>query len=661
MAIYRYLKVDIPKERVTIERQPDGAPALIKYVLEAHYNREKGYAEPKRTTIGHQCLDDKSKMYPTSQYAKIFPQEWEKITNKRTVPTIKRIGMFSICQAINTRTGIKDLLDGVFGTDLSNAIMDFAMYSIIRRSNAADSFETQMRNQLLYSGSEGHNDTWYAEMFDHRLSKEQILLFKKNWLLQCRQDGVEEVWLCVDGSNDDCRSRGVTIAEKGHAKSGGTSTPIVSFTYAVTDAGLPVYFDTYHGGLVDCREMQKILDDISECGVKVKGVILDRGYCNSNVFAYLNGKEIPYIIMVKGQPQGLAEITLKYGNKIKLNAEYLVPGAYLFGVQDKCQLFSDYHHEDYVTLFYDYTNGSERITALLKNLYRILDKANADLRKGTKNPQIEKKYEDMVEIITKADESDHRRKVRCVVVKASGLQKAIDEKGLYSVVSSQEMSAQEVHQRYVSRDESEIQFRFVKSQLGYGQSRVQSDAAIYARFLAGFVAAILRWEIWQAAKALDQKTSQMLTEIDRMEMERINDVYTYTHTEKEVVRKLFGKLSPATDVTALIDDSVKMENDRLAGRVPTLRHRKPGPKKGSHHRHYDADGTANDIGSVITKTGGVPRGSKRPDINKDGTPRRKPGTKPGTKLGKYNKDGSLRKKPGPKPGSHHAGTAGKPE
>ena len=38
MAVYRYLKVDIPKEHVTIERQSDGKPALIKYVLEAPYN-----------------------------------------------------------------------------------------------------------------------------------------------------------------------------------------------------------------------------------------------------------------------------------------------------------------------------------------------------------------------------------------------------------------------------------------------------------------------------------------------------------------------------------------------------------------------------------------------------------------------------------------------
>lgn len=58
MAVCRDLKVDIPKERVTIERQSNGKPALIKYVLEAPYNREKGYAEPKRTTIGHQCSDD---------------------------------------------------------------------------------------------------------------------------------------------------------------------------------------------------------------------------------------------------------------------------------------------------------------------------------------------------------------------------------------------------------------------------------------------------------------------------------------------------------------------------------------------------------------------------------------------------------------------------
>lgn len=53
MAVYRHMEVDLPKERVTIEKQGDGKPVLVKYVLAAPYDREKGYARPKRTTIGH--------------------------------------------------------------------------------------------------------------------------------------------------------------------------------------------------------------------------------------------------------------------------------------------------------------------------------------------------------------------------------------------------------------------------------------------------------------------------------------------------------------------------------------------------------------------------------------------------------------------------------
>ena len=48
MAVLRHIEVEIPKEKVTIERQSGGKPALIKYVLEAPYDREKGYARPKR-------------------------------------------------------------------------------------------------------------------------------------------------------------------------------------------------------------------------------------------------------------------------------------------------------------------------------------------------------------------------------------------------------------------------------------------------------------------------------------------------------------------------------------------------------------------------------------------------------------------------------------
>ena len=104
MAVFWTYKVAIPKEHITIERQKDGKPARIKYVIAAPYNREKGYAEPKRTLIGYQCMDDPKMMHPTTQFREIFPDLWKNVTGETVMPTTKRIGLFSLCQALNQKT-----------------------------------------------------------------------------------------------------------------------------------------------------------------------------------------------------------------------------------------------------------------------------------------------------------------------------------------------------------------------------------------------------------------------------------------------------------------------------------------------------------------------------------------------------------------------------
>ena len=62
------------------------------------------------------------------------------------------------------------------------------------------------------------------------------------------------MWLCIDGSNDDCQSNGVDIAEKGHDKLG-KNINIVSLNYAVTEDGKPVTYDVYRGGA--CYTMEE--------------------------------------------------------------------------------------------------------------------------------------------------------------------------------------------------------------------------------------------------------------------------------------------------------------------------------------------------------------------------------------------------------------------
>lgn len=642
MAVYRHMEVDIPKERVTIEKQSNGKPALVKYVLAAPYDREKGYARPKRTTIGHQCIGSTTKMHPTTQYAEIFPSLWEKLSNERVKPTVKRIGMFTAIQAINAKTGIKDLLDNVYGVDKAGALIDYAMYSIIHHTDETSAFPSKMRNELLFS-KVPYSSTSYSRLYEEGMDRESDLLFRRRWALQCREDGVESVWLCIDGSNDDCQSRGVDLAEKGHAKSG-KNINIVSFTYAVTTDGRPVTYDVYRGGLVDAKAMKAVIDFLEECGIGIKGVILDRGYCDANAIKYLIKQGLAYVIMVKGHPEGYTRMVREHGAKIKMNAEHLVPHTYLFGYQEPVQLFKSFAHEDYLTLFFDYQNGSERITTLLKNLYKEMDQIEEKLRKG-EVPAIDSRYQRFLFI---KEEDPDGGQVGHVCINTAELQAAMDEKGLYGIVTSNEMAPEEVHGLYTSRGACETQYMLIKSELGYGKIRVQYTPSVRAKFAVGFIASIIRYEIECSAKAMGQSVNRIIQELEKIEAQKINSIYTYTHTETKWQQTFFRNLG--ADAQGLIDESVTFENARLAGRVPAPRHRKTGPQKGTHHKKYDENG------NVIPRKSGVKIGTKRSDTNQDGSPRKKPGVKPGTKREMYNKDGSLRKKPGPKKGSHRKGT-----
>ena len=122
-------------------------------------------------------------------------------------------------------------------------------------------------------------------------------------------------------------------------------------------------------------------------------------------------------------------------------------------------------------------------------------------------PEIDSKYKKLLSISEKKQGDDT---VKEVLLNTSELQPIIDEKGLYGILSSKEMTPREIHELYVSRSSSETQYRQIKTQLGYGSVRVQYTPGVRARFAAGFIASILRYEIEQASKGLGWNTNQLI-------------------------------------------------------------------------------------------------------------------------------------------------------
>ena len=94
--------------------------------------------------------------------------------------------------AVNGTTGIKDIMDDTFGMNISNSLMDFVMYSMLFHTNAVNNYEPKMRDQILYGDS--YSDSYFSNLFNKKISYDQILSFRKEWALQCNKDGVSDVW-----------------------------------------------------------------------------------------------------------------------------------------------------------------------------------------------------------------------------------------------------------------------------------------------------------------------------------------------------------------------------------------------------------------------------------------------------------------------------------
>ena len=276
MAVRRDIVVPIPSvNHITRERRRDGS-TTVKYVLEAPYDRELGYTKPRRVTIGHVVPGSLTEMHPTDGYREVFPDEWERATGEEVPPALKKVGMRVALEAALESTGMRGCLVGAFGAPTADAVLDYAMNAVIHHTDAACSVESGLADQLPFSG-EARDDSFYSRLFAEGMGGDGIVALKREWAKRCAGLGVEEVWLCIDGSNDDCKCEGVEIAERGHAKSR-KAVKIVSFTYAVTEDGLPVTFEEYRGGLVDAKAMRRITGFLTGCGIRLRGIALDRGY-----------------------------------------------------------------------------------------------------------------------------------------------------------------------------------------------------------------------------------------------------------------------------------------------------------------------------------------------------------------------------------------------
>lgn len=590
--IYRNIVVAIPEEAYVSK----DASVFIKdkntYDPKVQYNRVH------HTIIGRSF--SAGLMYPNTNFRLRYPVEYEAASGEKVLRQTKRIGLYTVILSLAERTGLYSALHESFGIECANAIMDFAMYSIAHHSSAAENFPSAMADTQLFS-----NSIWsqkdYSALFKERMGYDNIEVFRRKWASMCRERGIQDTWLSIDGSNNNCQAVRVELAEKGKSKSG-KNVNVIGYMYAVDSAtGCPVTFAAYRGGRVDCKELLEIVGWLKAFGISAKGVIVDRGFATAEDFRLLDENGLSYVAMLKGEAAAHKSMFREHGEEIRMkygamldkfipgearNAKLIPDGkSLLYGISSgkKIRIFSSHSYEAYASLIYDSANGRERKEAFYTRVtnearklqQKILDEEAGIIRKrkakaadtGAKaDGEAAEKISSYISIQVK---DGHRH----VFLDEGELEKAASEKGFYTLASSEDLSAAQANDIYVLRNGSEEQFSVLKSQLGYDVTRNHFTSGTIAKLTVGFVAAVLRNELMRSCQEVRIATNSAINELNMVGMSMNGrDEYYVSHTENSRQRELMLECGV---IPSDLDYVAQQENKRMKSAEPDPFHRMP--------------------------------------------------------------------------------------
>lgn len=115
------------------------------------------------------------------------------------------------------------------------------------------------------------------------MTTDQIHMFRTEWLDHCVKQGTRKVWICIDGSNNDCAVRDSELAQRGKAKSH-NDTNIVSYMWVVdAESGRPITWFVNKGSMPDCKAVDEVIRFLTESELAVEGFIFDRGFASKDV------------------------------------------------------------------------------------------------------------------------------------------------------------------------------------------------------------------------------------------------------------------------------------------------------------------------------------------------------------------------------------------
>ena len=405
------------------------------------------------------------------------------------------------------------------------------------------------REHALFSESI-RDDSYLGKFLRSSLTIPKINSFKKAWAKENIGNG--KVYLCYDSTNVNSQAEGVFIVQKGFAKDD-KSLPQVNSDYVIRQAdGLPLTYMHSPGSVADiaqAQEMIKFFDGITDKDGKTVGIVLvcDRGYISEKNLKQMDEAGIGYLLMLRTSFGLHAKLCDKFAGEIHAFDKMLSsPDDEKYGITDEVKLLDKgrtcYAHVIWSENLYkekrsafdlDAQERKARLAAFIQDSSNLsftseeIEKNVDELTRRLFTLKLEKSTPKIVQQKTGTGRGAKTEGVLTETFRITGFSDnigALDRErmkcGMYVLVSSEKITAQQAIDAYSKRDCVEKMFEALKSHMGMDKIGVSSEEAMHGKGLVWFVASILYSLLFNGTSSLrtnDRKHFTVPAMVDELE------------------------------------------------------------------------------------------------------------------------------------------------
>jgi transposase len=489
-------QVDMPTTGVNIRTLNNSHPVYMSVPGSGHRNAH-GTPTKDRICIGK--MDPVTgKLIPNAKY-------WERFgldESARVMPAFgsaRTFGGAFLVDAVMSRLGLDKTLEGALGAERADKIKTMALY-MIARGNVLDGLGDYCETNIL---SETPLTSQAASRLFATIAFEERMDFFKRWVAHL----TSQSYLVYDVTSFSTYAKEITAGEYGYNRDGDRLPQINFGCYVSKDRGLPVFYITYPGSIVDKSYLPKMMEFNGDLGITdVSCLIMDRGFCSTANIQYLAKQNHEFIIGVEKRHKttkmaldqarpGLSQLTNRIGSGL-----YSVSTKGVFyGVTATMHMYYDQE------LSMSQTDG----------LYRTIEDQENKLKQKSKlAPADLKEYTGHLSIVLRSDGSFSFER------DMDKINRTAKYHGYFCLLSNSSLDKVEVLSKYRSKDVIEKSFDDLKNYINMKRLRTHTDATTDGKLFCAFVGLIVASELGvklgDFMKSKRMSKAALLREMDKM-------------------------------------------------------------------------------------------------------------------------------------------------